>query len=101
MSEMETKDTFMKYANNVTATCAFGLKVNSFENPDNEFMQIAAILQGKDVRANIRMMFLALFVFIARIFKLQLLSSNHSNFPQKPILIRKIEANICAQCYLK
>lgn len=33
----EMKDFFSKYANDVIATCAFGVKVNSIENPHNEF----------------------------------------------------------------
>lgn len=34
---VEMKDFFSRYTNDVIATCAFGIKVNSFTNPDNEF----------------------------------------------------------------
>lgn len=34
----EMKDLFSKYSNDVIATCAFGIKVNSFENGQNEFL---------------------------------------------------------------
>ncbi|XP_055306358.1 uncharacterized protein LOC129570685 [Sitodiplosis mosellana] len=34
---LEMKDFFTRYTNDVIATCAFGLKINSFENPENEF----------------------------------------------------------------
>lgn len=35
--DCEMKDLFSKYANDVISSTAFGYKVNSFENPDNEF----------------------------------------------------------------
>lgn len=41
---LDMKNTFSKLTNDVIATCAFGIKVNSFKNPENEFF-----LQGKRV----------------------------------------------------
>lgn len=41
---LDMKETFSKFTNDVIATCAFGIKVNSFEKPDNEFYQ-----QGKRI----------------------------------------------------
>lgn len=34
---VEMKDFFARYTNDVIATCAFGIKINSFADPDNEF----------------------------------------------------------------
>lgn len=34
---IEAKDIVSRYTNDVIATCAFGLKIDSFLNPDNEF----------------------------------------------------------------
>ncbi|XP_055308854.1 probable cytochrome P450 9f2 isoform X2 [Sitodiplosis mosellana] len=38
---IEMKDFFSRYANDVIATCAFGIKVNSFAEPNNDFFQTA------------------------------------------------------------
>ncbi len=35
--DIEMKDFFSRYTNDVIATCAFGIKVNSFSDPNNEF----------------------------------------------------------------
>ncbi|XP_055314969.1 LOW QUALITY PROTEIN: probable cytochrome P450 9f2 [Sitodiplosis mosellana] len=41
---IEMKDFFTRYTNDVIATCAFGLKINSFEDPTNEFYENGKIL---------------------------------------------------------
>jgi len=38
------KDAFSKYTNDVIATCAFGIKINSMKEPTNKFY-----VNGKDV----------------------------------------------------
>lgn len=43
---IEMKDFFSRYANDVIATCAFGIKVNSFSDRDNEFF-----VSGKKIMA--------------------------------------------------
>lgn len=42
--DIEIKDLFSRYTNDVIASCAFGLKVNSFANPTNEFFMNGQIL---------------------------------------------------------
>lgn len=34
---VEMKDLFSRYTNDVIATCAFGIKINSFDDPENSF----------------------------------------------------------------
>lgn len=36
-NNIEMKDFFTRYTNDVIATCAFGLKINSFAEPENDF----------------------------------------------------------------
>ncbi len=38
---LEMRDFISKFALDVIATCAFGLEVDSFKNPDNYFQKIA------------------------------------------------------------
>lgn len=37
--DFEMKDLFSRYTNDVIASCAFGIKVNSLKNPNNEFFE--------------------------------------------------------------
>lgn len=37
--QLEMKDLFSRYTIDVIATCAFGIKINSFEQPNNEFFE--------------------------------------------------------------
>lgn len=79
--EIEIKDLFSRYTNDVIATCAFGIRVNSFENPENEF-----IVHGKksqDISGTLsilKMVFIKVFPLIARTLNLQILSTTVSNF---------------------
>ncbi|XP_014477351.1 PREDICTED: cytochrome P450 9e2-like [Dinoponera quadriceps] len=36
-NDMDMKDAYTKYANDVIATCAFGIKINSLRDPTNDF----------------------------------------------------------------
>ena len=42
--EMEMKDLFAKSTMDVIATCAFGIKINSLQEPDNQFFEIGKSL---------------------------------------------------------
>lgn len=57
MLVLDMKETFSKFTNDVIATCAFGIKVNSFEQPDNEFYQ-----QGKRILNPNKLLIIASFI---------------------------------------
>lgn len=70
--DVEMKDLFSRYTNDVIATCAFGIKINSFDDPKNSFYT-----NGKELMdfgsAKSGMRFFIGFVFpkIARFFDLR------------------------------
>lgn len=43
---IELKEFFTRYTNDVIASCAFGLKINSFTDPENEFYTNGRILMN-------------------------------------------------------
>lgn len=67
------KDFFSRYANDVIATCAFGIKINSFAEPENQFF-----LDGKTVtnfssfKTSIRLFTLMKLPEIARLLKIRM-----------------------------
>lgn len=64
---MELKQLITKYANDVIATSAFGLKVDSFKYPDNVFYAMGKRVSNfAGVRAIVRM---TLFMIMPRILK--------------------------------
>lgn len=73
---LEMKDFFQRYTNDVIATCAFGLKIDTFANPENEFYRNGLKLVdftsfGKLIKALIIMQLPT----IARIFNITFTSS--------------------------
>lgn len=69
----EMKSLFMKYTNDTMASCAFGIKVNSFEDDQNEFLVAgkAAINLGSP-KALARAFLVVLAPRVARFFDMQL-----------------------------
>lgn len=85
---IEMKDFFAKYTNDVIATCAFGVKVNSFENPTNEFY-----LEGKKltnfsggVLQAIKFFMLILAPKMANLFKIKIFDESVAKFFKKMIM---------------
>lgn len=77
---MEMKDVFTRYTNDVIATCAFGVSVDSMRNPENEFY-----VYGKEVTVFSALLVLKFYLFrtlpwLARILKMKLLREKIANF---------------------
>lgn len=79
-SDINTKEAFSKYTNDVIATCAFGIKIDSMKDPTNKFYVF-----GKDAtnflgaRA-IKFLFIRTFPSLGRIFNLKIINNDVSNF---------------------
>ncbi|XP_072749237.1 cytochrome P450 9e2-like [Anoplolepis gracilipes] len=78
--EMEMKDIFTRYTNDVIATCAFGISVNSMRNPENEFY-----VYGKEATNFNTLALLKFYIFrslpwLARILRLKFVREKIANF---------------------
>ncbi|KAI2474117.1 cytochrome P450 9e2-like [Diabrotica virgifera virgifera] len=79
--ELELKDTFTRFTNDVIATTAFGIKVDSLENPENEFY-----LMGKEVTnftstsRMLKMLLAQVFPRVANFFKISLFDEKTRTF---------------------
>lgn len=85
---IEMKDFFAKYTNDVIATCAFGVKVNSFENPNNEFYMEGKKLtnfNGGFLQA-IKFFVLILLPKLANLFRIKFFDDSVTKFFKKMIL---------------
>ncbi|XP_072396671.1 cytochrome P450 9e2-like [Diabrotica undecimpunctata] len=84
--ELELKETFTRFTNDVIATTAFGIKVNSLDDPDNEFY-----LMGREVSnftgtlKMLKFMIAAAFPRLADLLKLTFFDKETRNFFTKLI----------------
>ncbi|XP_032665500.1 uncharacterized protein LOC116841547 [Odontomachus brunneus] len=79
-SDMDMKEVFSKYTNDVIATCAFGIKVNSMSDPFNNFY-----FYGKEATSFIgtrvfKFFFVRTFPKLSKFLRLKFLSDNATNF---------------------
>ncbi|XP_070152267.1 cytochrome P450 9e2-like [Polyergus mexicanus] len=77
---MEMKDAFTRYTNDVIATCAFGISVDSMRNPNNEFY-----VYGREATTFNSIAFVKMYIFrslpwIAKIFNLRIIRDKIANF---------------------
>jgi len=77
---MQTKDVFTRYTNDVIATCAFGIKVDSMRNPENEFY-----VYGKEATTFTFISIIKLYIFrslpwLARLISLKLFHQKITDF---------------------
>ena len=78
---INTKDVFSKYTNDVIATCAFGIKVNSMKDPTNKFYVYGKEASNfRGVIRGIKFLFLGTFPRFSRILNIKILNDYVSNF---------------------
>lgn len=74
---IEMKDFFSRYSNDVIASCAFGLKVNSIANPTNEFYTNGQkAMDFSSFVAVMRIMFIVKMPWLARLLNIQFLDAS-------------------------
>lgn len=85
--DCEMKEIFSKYANDVISSAAFGYKINSFEDPNNEFfLSGKKFLDVSSARTAVRMMLILLLPKVAHFFKVGLFDSKVMDFFRSMVL---------------
>lgn len=68
---IELKEFFARYTNDIIASCAFGLKINSFDDPENEFYTSGrAILNFTGLKQAFRVLIVNKLPAVARAFNI-------------------------------
>lgn len=85
--DLEIKEFFTKFTNDVIATCAFGIEVNSQNNPENEFYKMGARVMNFGGLVN-RLKFLCFLSapYIAKLLNLKFMGSKDEKFFRSTIL---------------
>lgn len=65
--DINCKDLTARYANDVIATCAFGLKVDSHTDTNNEFFSNGKVISTFSLRDNIIFMLSSSLPFVAKV----------------------------------
>ncbi|XP_011263155.2 cytochrome P450 9e2 [Camponotus floridanus] len=82
---MEIKEAFTRYTNDVIATCAFGISVDSMRNPNNEFYVYGKEATNFDSVALIKFYLFRSLPWVAKILKLRLIRQKIADFFQETI----------------
>ncbi|XP_026324881.1 probable cytochrome P450 9f2 [Hyposmocoma kahamanoa] len=78
--EIDVKDLTTRCTNDVIASCAFGLKVNSYMDKDNQFYTMGKTVSNFTLRQLLMFFMLSSFPKLAGIFKLTLFPESVQNF---------------------
>ncbi|CAH0397753.1 unnamed protein product [Chilo suppressalis] len=78
--DVDSKDLTTRYANDVIASCAFGLKVDSMMDEDNEFYKMGKFVTNFTTLMLVKVLFFIYTPAIMRILKIKFLPENTSNF---------------------
>ncbi|XP_036144260.1 cytochrome P450 9e2-like [Monomorium pharaonis] len=77
---MEMKDIFTRYANDVIATCAFGINVDSMRNPENNFYMFGKKATNFGTVALIKILLYQHMPSLIRLFNIQLIDNRINAF---------------------
>ncbi|XP_015177200.1 PREDICTED: cytochrome P450 9e2-like [Polistes dominula] len=77
---IELKDVFTRYTNDVIATCAFGISINSMKHPENEFYLIGREATHFGPLRTIEFMFARAFPLLSRLLNIKFVSDKVANY---------------------
>ncbi|XP_020280576.1 cytochrome P450 9e2-like [Pseudomyrmex gracilis] len=79
-SEINIKDAFTKYTNDVIATCAFGIKINSMKDPENKFYVYGKEATDFSGLRGFKLLIFGTLPILGKILNLKILSKDASDF---------------------
>ena len=74
------KDAFTKFANDVIATCAFGIEVDSIKNPDNQFYRTGTNAAAFQKTAMMKFMLILVFPKLSKLIGMRFISKQDTDF---------------------
>ncbi|KAL2726635.1 LOW QUALITY PROTEIN: CP9E2 protein [Vespula squamosa] len=77
---VEMKDVFTRYTNDVIATCAFGISINSMRDRDNDFYVLGGKATNFDTVKTLKFILMRGFPKISKLIKLRLIPDKINNF---------------------
>lgn len=77
---MDTKELFTKFSNDVIATCAFGISINSMKDPNNEFYVLGRSSTSFDGLMGLKFIFFRMFPGIAKLLGMRLFPKRVADF---------------------
>ncbi|EZA47525.1 Cytochrome P450 9e2 [Ooceraea biroi] len=76
----DMKDTLRRYATDVVATCAFGISVDSFNQPKNEFFLVGKKTINFDFKMTLKFLMCRNWPRLAKLLKIRVFSAEIENF---------------------
>lgn len=77
---LDMKDVFSRFTCDIIATCAFGIKVDSYNDRENEFFRMGSKMLGFTAFQKFKLMLLRFVPKIATLFQIKFISGSISNF---------------------
>ncbi|GBP26428.1 Cytochrome P450 9e2 [Eumeta japonica] len=84
--DVDTKDLFTRYANDVIASCAFGLRVDSIAEKDNEFYRMGHKFTNFTYIQILKMFTILVFPFVNQIIDMEIFPKDVIGFLRKLVL---------------
>ncbi|KAI4501165.1 hypothetical protein M0802_003538 [Mischocyttarus mexicanus] len=77
---IEMKDVFTRYTNDVIATCAFGITINSMKDRDNDFYVFGRKATNFDGIATLKFFLIRSFPFLTNLFNIKIIPEHITDF---------------------
>nr|ULR85588.1 cytochrome P450 [Spodoptera frugiperda] len=84
--DIECKDLTTRYANDVIATCAFGLKVDSHNDENNEFYKMGEILSAFNISRMLLFMLMSTVPYLNQVLEFEIIPKSAQRFIKNLVL---------------